>query len=708
MRTLAPPGTVRRDVVLRLRDRWYQPLHRRRAAAISSSESSSQLDWYDAQVASRGALVEALQKFLASERILCFPDVVDPLVSIVVPTWNSAHTILAMLESLLRAEVRVPYEVILVDNGSKGETLVLLNRLVNVHVKRNASNVGFGEASNQGAALARGEFVCFLNSDVIVSPRWLDELVAVLESAPTSGAVGARLIWPNRKLQEAGSVLWSDGTAEAYGRGNDPFAPEYCYVRTVDFCSAACLLVRQEKFRLVGGFDAQFTPAYYEDVDLCLSLRHIGASVLYAPVSVIHLEHGSGNRSSAIDLMERNRPRLLAKWHDELSTTNKWRSRDILRVRDRRPGWRVVVIEAMIPDVQHGSGYPRTVGLLDALIESGCVITYLPVDDPTPIQPATRQLQSRGVEVLYGVTQPESVLRERAGLYDVAMVCRPTSMKWIPVVRKYGPRTVIVYDAEAIFAVRSALQAEVEGNPISERRLHSMIKEELRLAGDADIIVVVSPSEREMVYGYYPQTPLIVWGNAVRGRTSKVGYTNRKNLLFVGYLEFGPNNDALLQLIREVMPRVLARIDCALYVVGAGAQPATVAAAGSLADAIFFVGAVEDLDPIYDAYRVFVAPHRFAAGIPVKIVNAMAAGLPCVISTLYASQLSVTDGIEVLVARDPDEFAAKIELLYQDEDLWSRIQKNALAYVAKNFNPDVLRAKLVGEVESAVARRSRR
>ena len=153
-------------------------------------------------------------------------------------------------------------------------------------------------AANQGAALARGEFILFLNNDAEPMPGSLAALVDTLSQSPSIGAVGGKLVFPDGTLQEAGGIVWSDGACESYGRGQDPSAPEFCFERDVDFCSGAFFLTRRETFQGYGGFDERYRPAYYEDVDYCVRLWKDGLRVVYQPAAVaIHFEFGSASHA---------------------------------------------------------------------------------------------------------------------------------------------------------------------------------------------------------------------------------------------------------------------------------------------------------------------------------------------------------------------------------------------------------------------------
>lgn len=644
-----------------------------------------------------------LRAFLDTNQRMAFPPTEHPQVSIVIPTYNRAEQTYGALESLLAHQGESPFEVIIVDNQSTDESARLFARLDQVRVHRNEENRGFGDACNRGAAMARGAYVCFLNSDTLVTHGWLDALVGELAGDPQCGAAGARLIHPNGRLQEAGSIVWRDGSALGYGRGGDPFAPEYCYARPVDFCSAACLVMRRELFTRLGGFDPRYGMGYYEDTDLCMSVWAAGYTVRYVPHAVVfHLEHASSNKARAGELMERNRAVLMEKWQDRLATHGVLQPLDILRGRDTRPGKRLLVLDDVVPMARFGSGFPRTFALLNTLADIGYVITYLPLSDRTPYEPRTTELQARGIEVLHSVPDIEAKLRERAGFYEIVIISRPHHAPFIDVVRRHNPRATIIYDAEAVASLREIEQASIDGITLSAREIEARVRSELAPVRSANLVLTVSEVERRTIQRYYPQASVSVWGDALPIHHAETEYAARRDLLFFGFLGSAPNDDAIRYLLREIFPQVRARLDCRLMLAGMGATADAQEAAEPFGEAVAMLGFVEDLTALCDQSRVFVASPRFAAGIPLKVLEAMAHGLPCVISQLLGDQLGVTDGHEAFVATDPDDFAEKIVRLYQDEEVWRQMQQAAWRYLRDHYDPVMMRERLERSITDAV------
>jgi GT2 family glycosyltransferase len=223
-----------------------------------------------------------------------------PTASIVIPCFNGvAHTercLTALRETLPET---FDGELIVVDDASTDGTAECLARWSGIDqrlkVIRNRTNVGFLHSVNIGAEAATGEILVFLNNDTIPTSGWLSPLLRVLADDPGVGAVGGRLVYPDGRLQEAGSLVFRDGSAANFGRDDlNPDLPLYTFIRDVDYCSAALMATRRSLFRAAGGFDPYYEPGYYEDTDYCFKLREKGCRVVVQPQSVvIHVEGGT-------------------------------------------------------------------------------------------------------------------------------------------------------------------------------------------------------------------------------------------------------------------------------------------------------------------------------------------------------------------------------------------------------------------------------
>src|SRR5437588_978351 len=267
------------------------------------------------------AVLQSLEEHRAG--LLRFPHYDNPKVSIVIPVFNQIPVTLACLKSILRYPPEVSYEVILVDDCSDQETKRCLREIDGLRVISNESNQGFLHSSNRGAAAARGEYLLFLNNDTEVTAGWLDALLRVFDLREDAGLVGAKLIFPDGRLQEAGGIMWRDASGVNYGKWDDPDKPEYNYLREVDYCSGACLLIQKSFFEKLGRFDPIYAPAYYEDTDLAFKVRKRHRKVYYQPFSiVVHHEgqtSGTSTESGAKSYQLVNQAKFQAKWEKTLS-----------------------------------------------------------------------------------------------------------------------------------------------------------------------------------------------------------------------------------------------------------------------------------------------------------------------------------------------------------------------------------------------------
>jgi GT2 family glycosyltransferase len=250
-----------------------------------------------------------------------------PETSIIVPVYNNVRYTEQCLAEIGRT---LPHnfsgEIIVVDDASMDDTPAVLKRCAErdprIKVIRNSQNSGFIRTCNRGAEAASGEILVFLNNDTLPLPGWLPPLLRTLRDKPNAGAVGGKLVYPDGRLQEAGGVIFSDGSGLNFGRNEDADDPVYNFLREVDYCSGALLATRRTLFLELGGFDLRFEPAYYEDTDYCFTLRRHGYRVYYQPESaIVHFEgatSGTDPQSGVKRYQIVNQSKFVEKWREAL------------------------------------------------------------------------------------------------------------------------------------------------------------------------------------------------------------------------------------------------------------------------------------------------------------------------------------------------------------------------------------------------------
>jgi GT2 family glycosyltransferase len=239
-----------------------------------------------------------------------------PDVTVVIPCWNGRRWLPGLLGSL-RTQTLAPIQTVVVDNGSSdGSVAFLKAEHPEVQIQALPRNTGFAHAVNRGIELARGELVALLNTDVVLSPEWLQRMAATLSSDPGAASVACKMrqFGSERLIYDTGDILRRDGACEQRGRfGRD--IGQYDEPEEIFGACAGAALYRRDVLRAVGGFDERFF-AYLEDVDLALRLRLAGWSCRYEPVLALHLGEGSSHQLSGAHhyLVERNTLLLVGKW----------------------------------------------------------------------------------------------------------------------------------------------------------------------------------------------------------------------------------------------------------------------------------------------------------------------------------------------------------------------------------------------------------
>ncbi len=623
-----------------------------------------------------------------------------PLVSIVIPVYNKIDYTVACLRSLVQHAGAAAFEVIVVDDASSDTTAERLAHIGGIRVIRNAQNLGFVGSCNAGAEAARGDFVLFLNNDTVVTAGWLEALLRCFDEEPDAGLVGAKLVYPDGRLQEAGGIIFSDGSGWNYGRFEDPADPRYNFRRETDYCSGAAILIRRELLARLGGFDTRYAPAYYEDTDLAFAVRAAGLKVFYEPRAVvIHFEGvtaGTDTSSGMKRFQTVNRDKFLEKWTNELGAQPApiHEARFATAAANQRARGRVLIADSYTPTPDQDSGSLRMVNLMRLLREAGYAIDFMP-DNRSHDGRYTEGLQALGVEALYHpyVSDPVAWLRENGPSLDAIILSRHyVAVNYIGAARLYAPQARLIFDTVDLHYLREERAAELEGKPELARHAAQTKLQELKLMRECDVTLVVSAAEQRLLQKELPNARIEVLSNvhAVHGRRKP--FEERHDLVFVGGFQHPPNIDAVRWFVREVMPPLRAHgTPPHLHVIGSKAPAEVLELAG---EDVSVHGFVPDIAPYMDGCRLSVAPLRYGAGVKGKVNMAMSYGLPVVATSVAVEGMHVRTGVDVMVADDPARFAAAIRRAYDDATLWTTLSDRGLANVHEHFSFAAARAAL--------------
>ncbi|BAK82826.1 glycosyltransferase [Komagataeibacter medellinensis NBRC 3288] len=627
-----------------------------------------------------------------------------PELSVIIIAHNQFAMTMSTLASL-RANYHGSMQVLVVDSGSRDGVASIERHVKGIEVLRFAGNIGFLRGCNAALARVRAPATLYLNNDVDLQFGAIANALARLGAQDTTGAVGARVVRTHGMLQEAGSIIWRDGSVQGYMRDAHPSVPEAGFVRAVDFCSGVFLMVRTDVLQVLEGFDEGYAPAYFEETDLCMRIRALGYTIMYDPtVCLVHYECGTSDSTSASRLIARNST-LFTRSHARPLRRKLLRHPALLaRARHADGGGRhILFIEDRLPLRHLGSGFTRSNDIIATLAGLGYHVTVYPVYRPTEDAATLATAFPPGVEVIHDreLADLPAFLEGRAGSLDAIWVARTHNAARLASILNNAAAAIpagrIIVDTEAIAACRDEEHARLHGQPPAQP-FAARLEAELAPLFLADRVVAVNAAEADLLRGAGFDN-VSVLGHMQVSRPTGPGWAGRRDILFLGAVHdmAAPNLDSLAWFSGAVLPLLVERLgpDIRFGVCG-HVNPRVDLGPLRRHPNVTLLGQVDDTAPVYDHHRVFVAPTRFAAGIAYKLHEAAANGLPVVGSPLLCRQAGWCDGDDMLCAdvTDPAAFAAQVVRLYQDQALWDRVRQNALRRVESEHTPQDYRAQV--------------
>ena len=617
-----------------------------------------------------------------------------PEISIIIPCFEQLSYTVTCLQSLAHQAPHYSYEALVIDDASQEDDYSELANVCGLQLIHNPSNLGFINSCNLAAQIARGKLLYFLNNDTVLLADCIDALARTFALYSKTGLVGSKLLYPNGFLQEAGGIVWRDGSAWNYGRMQPRNDPRFNYLRPVDYCSGASIMVPRQLFLELGGFDTLYKPAYYEDTDLALRLRQRGYQVLYQPASmVVHFEgvsHGTDESQGLKQHQRLNRERFLKRWSTQLSS-HRPNGQDPDLEKDRGVTRRVLLIDSCTPSPDRDAGSVCLLNLMLLLRHLGYQPSFIPDDNYANLPPYTQQCQALGIECLYApyVTSVKDHLRRHGQRYDLIVLFRPdlAHIHW-QTVRRFSPQARVLYYPHDLHYLRLEREAAVLGRKGLRRQATTMQKRELNNSRHADATVVLSLSEQQELRQLLPDQciehlPLMLNTSCPPERRPSFG---GQNLVFVGNFSHAPNADAVQWFAGEILPRMLQRWPKArFHVVGANPPPAIAQLASPQ---ITVHGFVDDLDSLLQTMQVAVVPLRFGAGMKGKVGSALRCGLPVVTTAIGSEGMPAVHGTHLLVADHAVVFADAVSDLLGSAQQWQHLSQGGLAFATAEWGPE--------------------
>ena len=364
----------------------------------------------------------------------------------------------------------------------------------------------------------------------------------------------------------------------------------------------------------------------------------------------------------------------------------RWSGRGGAAEPERPP--RALVIDDVMPDANRDAGSQAIISHMRSLQRLGYAVTLAPATMGGG--PDMAALEALGISCCCApwCASVEEVLRREQAGFALVYLHRGGNARYLPLIRHHQPRARVVYSVADLHHLRLARQAEVEQRPELLEASQRVRAAELSAARFVDCVITHSSFEAALIKRDLPQARVHVVPWSVPARPTAVHWSARRGLAFIGSYGHAPNLDAAWWLIQEVMPLVQAqdsRIECLL--VGSNMPDTLKAAVGP---GIVPVGRVEDLPGLFDRIRLTAAPLAFGAGVKGKVLDSLAAGIPCACTPIAAEGLALPPVLMEAVAADAPGLAAAIVRLHNDEMFNDACSRAGLGFVSKALSETTL------------------
>jgi len=345
---------------------------------------------------------------------------------------------------------------------------------------------------------------------------------------------------------------------------------------------------------------------------------------------------------------------------------------------------RIIVFDERVPSPDRDAGSLRMFLILKTLAKWSHVI-FVPFNRPQSLD-YERALWNEGIETADAVDYRKLLKNKNV---KAAIVSRPSMAEaYLHRIRRTNPRVRVVFDMVDTHFIRFQREHEISGDAHALAEAERYRKLESRLARKSDLVWSASSEDKEVMEREVPGRRVEVVPTIHEVRDRGKSFVERRDLLFIGNLAHRPNDDAVLFFMREVYPLLLKTLpQVQLDIIGDNPSPEIVA---YNSETVRVRGYVPEVEPYLRERRVFVAPLRFGAGIKGKVGEAMAHGIPVVTTAIGAEGFGLTHGFDVMIADDPASFAAAIEQLYSQKELWERVAQNSRKRIEEHFAPEVI------------------
>ncbi len=601
----------------------------------------------------------------ASLSEIVFAGSAAPLLSVIVDVRADRAGTAAALAALARAQAAIELEVmLLVPPGSP---------LAITGARRITADPGVA-GWNRAVGSALAPCVALLDAETRLAPDALPILLETLANTEAALVCGCR-ISRGGTLVDAGGSIAADGSLQWRGAGKPAGHYQFASLAPVEWCPPHLLVTTKEAWRETGGLDEAYASIVYAMADLSLRLRAKDRGVLCQPAaralspprSRTDAEHDNGA----------DRRLLLQR-----------RSGDIARARERaRP--RALFVDYQTPQPDRDSGSGDIYWFMRIFMRLGYEVTLLPALVLPPAGQYTDELRRLGIVCVSApeVISPEGFIAGQAARFDIVLLYRaPLAARFIDLVRQKAPRAKVIFDTVDLHFVREEREALLQRSAAGAARARATKQMELSVIRKADCTIVLSDSERALLKSTVPGADIRLIPIVREIPGCEAPFEGRKDVLFLGGYAHQPNVDAITTFAAETWPAVRAKLPGARLIVAGSNPTPEVLRLDDSAAGVEVRGYVPDLHALMREVRLTVAPLRYGAGAKGKVVTSLAHGVPCVATPVAVEGMGLTPGVDVIVAEDPEAFAAGIAAVHEDPVIWERLSTNGVGFAERTFS----------------------
>jgi O-antigen biosynthesis protein len=618
---------------------------------------------------------------------LTVPAPAAPDVSVVIDACGTVADAYRTIAAILFAFNQATFDITLVHTLPKEEADRLQALVAGLAFVEASPGEPRSAALNRAAFASKGRFVAVLAGQSEPASRWLDEMMRPFELFDRIGVVGAQLLDGNGRLRETGARLLDDGRLEAIAGNGNPNTPELYHTRLVEALSRSGLLIARSVWDQVGGFSEAFAADSQIDADFCLKVRAAGLRICVAPLSSVAVRSTFSISAASRVLPSGNDNWFKRKWAGSLGDA-RIRTGNSAGRADPGGGFsRVLFIDQQIPRIDIDAGSYAAIQEMRLFQALNFRVSFLPLN-LLHLGAYAESLQRMGVETLHApfCASVEQALAARASLFDVVYITRyNVAQVVIPLVRRYQPDAKIIFNVADLHFLRELRAGITEKRDDQVRRSRLIRDAELEVVRQADLTLSYSDTEQAIILSHELGDANVARAPWIVEPTHHVpDFEDRQDIAFLGSFGHRPNVEAVKFFAAEVLPALRRRMpDIRLNVFGSqiGREVSELEH-----DGLVIRGHAEDLREVFDRSRLFVAPLQSGAGIKGKVLAAMAAGIPTILSPVAAEGIGAKPRTDFLLAEDPDRWVEAIAEAYGDKTLWTSLSDSALDLVRTSYS----------------------